>query len=100
MADRLDSSIVRKLIEIKEPGDPLMLVLVSYLGAAFHASLVGGVRVSTIPHHEKLREILNGPPSNAKLEEPDMRIVQSVSHELELVYRIAIFDSFLNNLTS
>lgn len=39
MQDRLDSAIVRKLIEIGKGGDPLMLLLVTYLGAAFHASL-------------------------------------------------------------
>src|SRR5262245_50487641 len=100
MTDRLDSSIVRRLVELERTSDPLLLLLMTYLGAAFHASLFGGVRAFMIPHHEKLREMLNGPPSNAHLQEPDLRIVQRVSHELELVYRLAVFDNFLNNLTS
>ena len=100
MSDRLDSSIVRKLVEIGKSGDPLILVLVTYLGAAFHASLFDGVRTFMTPHLTKIRELLNEPPSSAKLQEPDLRIVQRVSHQLVLVYRIAIFDSFLNNLTS
>jgi len=100
MAERLDSAVVRRLVEIGTSGDPLILLLVAYLGAAYHASLFGGVRTFIIPHQEKLREILNGPPTNATLQEPDMRIVQRVSHQLELVYRLAIFDSFLNNLTN
>ena len=100
MTDRLDSPVVRRLIEIGPNGDPLMLLLVTYLGAAFHASLFAGVRAFMVPHQEKLREMFNGPPSNAHLQECDFRIVARVSHELELVYRLAVFDSFLNNLTS
>jgi hypothetical protein len=96
---RLDSAVLRNLVQIGT-NDPLMLLLVTYLGAAFHASLFGGVRVFMIPHQEKLREMFNGPPSNASLQEPDLGIVQKVAHQLELVYRLAVFDSFLNNLTS
>ena len=62
MTDRLDSTVVRRIIEIGTSGDPLMLLLVTYLGAAFHASLFGGVRVFMAPHQEKLRELFNGPP--------------------------------------
>src|SRR5262249_34662708 len=90
----------RKLIEVEKGGDPLMLLLVTYLGAAFHASLFDGVRRFMAPHLEQIRELLNGPPTLAKLQEPDLRIVQNVSHQLSLVYRLAVFDSFLNNLTS
>ena len=100
MTDRLDSTVVRRIIEIGTSGDPLMLLLVTYLGAAFHASLFGGVRVFMAPHQEKLRELFNGPPSNAHLQKQDLGIVNNVSHQLELVYRLAVFDSFLNNLTS
>src|SRR5262249_10575805 len=100
MTDRLDSTVIRRIIEIGTSGDPLMLLLVSYLGAAFHASLFGGVRVFMVPHREKLREMFNGPPSNANLDKQDLGIVGNVSHQLELVYRLAVFDSFLNNLTS
>jgi hypothetical protein len=100
MTDRMDSAVVRRLIEIGSSGDPLMLLLVTYLGAAFHASLFGGVHSFMRPHQERLREMLNGPPSNAHLREPDLPIVLAVSRELELVYRLAILDSFLNNLTS
>jgi hypothetical protein len=96
----MNSAVVKKLIELASSGDPLMLVLVTYLGAAFHASLFDGVRMFMGPHVEKIREILNGPPTNTALREPDLRIVQRVSHQLVVVYRIAIFDSFLNNLTS
>jgi hypothetical protein len=98
MADRLDSAVVRRLVEIGTSGDPLMLLLVTYLAAAFHASLFGGVRAFMVPHHEKLREILSGEPTNAKVGLSDLRIVHDVSHQLELVYRIAVFDSFLNEL--
>jgi hypothetical protein len=100
MADRLDSAVVRRLVEIGTSGDPLMLLLVTYLVAAFHASLFGGVRAFMVPHQKKLREILSGEPTNAKVGLSDLRIVHDVSHQLELVYRIAVFDSFLNNLTS
>jgi hypothetical protein len=99
MAERLDSTIVRRLIEIG--GDnPLILLLVTYLGAAFHASLFASMWSFMIPHREKIMEILNGPPTNASLQEPDLRIVGRVGRELQLVYRLAVFDSFLNNLTS
>jgi hypothetical protein len=100
MADQLDSTVVRKLVQIDTGGDPLLLLLVTYLGAAFHASLFGGVRAFMVPHQEKIRELLNGPPSNAHLRPPDLGLVNNVSRQLELVYRIAVFDSFLNNLTS
>jgi len=99
MADQLDGAVVRRLVEISKE-DPLIILLVTYLAAAYHASLFGGVRAFMVPHHEKIREILNGAPLNAKLREPDLRFVHDVSHQLELVYRLAIFDSFLNNLTS
>jgi hypothetical protein len=100
VADRLDSAIVRRLVEIGTTGDPLMLLLVTYLGAAFHASLFGGVHAFMVPHQEEIRRMLNGPPQNRNLQESDLRIVLRVSRELELVYRLAIFDSYLNNLTS
>ena len=100
MAERMQSSVVNKLIEIGKSTDPLMLMLVSYLGAAYHASLFDGVRLFMRPHLEEIRKLLNAPPSPARLQEPDLRIVQLVSHQLVLVHRIAIFDSFLNNLTS
>jgi len=97
--ERLDSTVVRRLIEIGKDADPLMLLLVTYLGAAFHASIFGSTRVFIVPHREKLREMLNGPPTYARVQEPDLRIMDEVSRQLELVYRLAVFDSFLNNLT-
>jgi hypothetical protein len=100
MTDRLDSAVVRRIIEIGTSDDPLMLLLVTYLGAAFHASLFGGVRLFMVPHQEKWAEIFNGPPTNAYLQKQDLGIVNNVSHQLELVYRLAVFDSFLNNLAS
>jgi hypothetical protein len=100
MTERMDSAVVRKLIEIGTTGDPLMLLLVTYLGAALHAALFDGVHAFMTPHQEAIKNLLNGPPHNHKLEESDIRTVLRVSRELGLVYRIAIFDSFLNNLTS
>jgi hypothetical protein len=100
MTDRLDSTIVRTLVELGASGDPLMVLLVTYLGDAFRASLFGVVRASMMPHQEKIREVLNSPPSDANLRTVDLPIIQEISRELELVYRIAVFDSFLNNLTS
>jgi hypothetical protein len=100
MTDRLDSAVVRRLVEIGTRGDPLMLLLVTYLGAAYHASLFGGVHAFMAPHQEKLRELLNSPPNKVTLREPDLEIVLRVSRQLELVYRLAVFDSYLNNLTS
>lgn len=41
-----------------------------------------GVRTFMAPHLEKIRELLNVPPSPAKLLEPDLRIVQKVSINL------------------
>jgi hypothetical protein len=99
MTDRLDSAIVREITQLGT-SDPLALMLVTYLGAAFHASLFGGFQVFIAPHQEKIRELLNSPPSNAKLQPQDLGIIGNVAHQLELVYRLAVFDSFLNNLTS
>jgi|SRR5215207_4607314 len=100
MPTKLDSAIVRKLVEIGTTGDPLMLVLVTYVGAAFHASLFGGTRAFMAVHQEKVREVLNSPPRKGQLTAPDMKNVLRVSHELELVYRLAVLNSYVNNLTS
>jgi hypothetical protein len=99
MVERLDSAIVRRIIEIGSD-DPLMLLLVTYVGAAFHASLFGGIRAFLVPHEQKVYELICGPPTNASLRHPDLRIAHRVAHQLELVYRLAVFDSFITSLTS
>jgi hypothetical protein len=94
MADKLDSAIVRDIIEVGS-NDPLSLLLVTYLGAAYHASLFNGFIAFIGPHQEQICQLLDG-----HLDLTQMKIVRGVANHLQLVYRLAVFDSFLNNLTS
>jgi hypothetical protein len=98
MADHIDSSIVRKMIDIGSK-DPLALLLTSYLASALDASLFSAFHVFLEPHEEKLCEMF-AKATNASISPPELSSIRKTAHHLNLVYRLAVFDSFLNNLTN
>jgi hypothetical protein len=95
MTDKLESKIVREIIELKEPTHALAMVLIAHLAATYRVVLFGHFIASIEPHEKEICELMHG-----QLDMPQMSHVREGGRELELVYRLAVFDSFLNNLTS
>ena len=97
--DDLNASIVHEILEVGTD-DPLGIILVTYLGAAYHAAVFGGIRSFLMPFEERIYEMLKEDPVSASIRSPDLKVFDRVGHQMELIYRVAIFDSFLNSLTS
>src|SRR4051812_14374545 len=79
------------------------MILVAYLGSAVRANAFGSHRISLRPT-EDVKKPQPSSPEELALEAIAKlrtgRLLYEVAHQMELVYRLAVFDTFLNNLTS
>jgi hypothetical protein len=99
MTDKLNSAIVREMIEMGSQ-DPIAFVLGSYMEAALSAALFESFIVHIQERKAQLCGLLSTPPTDMGLTPQFFQLITEVSHQLHIVYRLAIFDSFLNNLTT